>query len=467
MLNTERIPKRVLGILLSSLTAGVVPRVGAPYIAIGRTEEIAALTDDLHRVADGEGASRFVIGRYGSGKSFLIQLIRGHAIDLGFITADCDLSPERRLCGAGGLATYRELIRNLSCKASPDGGALPAVIGRWYSDIAGRLASDGVLPSSEEFPGRLTSEILRDSRELESGVGGFDFALIVSEYCRAFGEGRDEMMSACLRWLRGEYGTKTEARRATGLRSIGIIDDSNWYDHIKLLSALARRIGFSGLAVFIDEGVNLYKIPNRISREANYEKILSIYNDTMQGKAPGMMFVFGGTPQFLEDTRRGLFSYEALRSRLSGGRLSAGDDDGIIDRMEPVIRLRRLSDAELTALLIRLSRLYGEYYSSDVRVTDSDMADFVRRSAARSGADTMLTPREIIRDFLRLLNLLRQNPDRDYDYFANRRECSTDPANTEKTDPISTDDSEEHSQSSGISASEAEPRHISIDDIVL
>ncbi len=463
MQSIDRIPKRVLGVLLSSLSAGVVPRVGAPYIAIGRTDEIAALTDDLRRVSDGEGATRFIIGRYGSGKSFLIQLMRGHAMDRGFVTADCDLSPERRLSGVGGLATYRELLRNLSCKSSPDGGALPAIIGRWYSDIAGRLADSGVLPTDGEFPARLTSEILRDARKLESGVGGFDFALVVSEYCRAVGEGRDEVMSACLRWLRGEYGTKTEARRETGLRSVGIIDDSNWYDHIKLIASLVRQIGYAGLAVFIDEGVNLYKIPNRISREANYEKILSIYNDTMQGKAPGMMFIFGGTPQFLEDTRRGLFSYEALRSRLAGVPLAVADGETVADHMGPVIRLRRLSDAELVALLMRLCRLYGEYYASNVRITDDDMTDFVRRAAARSGADTMLTPREIIRDFLGILNLLRQNPERDYAFFASRIgkpvDAPVDAAAQTALDGI-------RAPSDTASDAPAGPRRISIDDIV-
>ena len=324
-MNTERIPRRVLGTLLSSVSAGVVPRTGAPYIAIGRVDEISALTSDLDRVAEGEGATRFIIGRYGSGKSYLIQLMRGYAADHGFVTADCDLSPERRLSGVGGLATYRELMRNLSCKSSPDGGALPAIIGRWYSMAAERLTARGILPTANGFSAMVTSEIIADARTLEAGVGGFDFALVVSEYCKAYGEGDDSKMSSCLRWLRGEYGNKTEARAAVGIRSLSVINDANWYDHLKLICALVRKVGYSGLCVFIDEGVNLYKISTRLSRASNYEKILSMYNDTMQGKAEGLMLIFGGPPQFLEDTRRGLFSYEALRSRLCDSRFGAGD----------------------------------------------------------------------------------------------------------------------------------------------
>ena len=408
--NTERIPRRILGTLLSSVSAGVVPRSGAPYIAIGRVDEIASLTEDLRRVADGEGATRFIIGRYGSGKSFLIQIMRGYAADRGFVTADCDLSPERRLSGVGGLATYRELIRNLSCKSSPDGGALPSIIGRWYARASEKLIGEGVSPSAVDFASRVTSEIIKDARSLESGVGGFDFALVVGEYCRAYGEGDEVKMSACLRWLRGEFGNKTEARRETGLRALSVIDDTNWYDHIKLICALVKKVGYAGLCVFIDEGVNLYKIVNRVSREANYEKILSMYNDTMQGKAEGMMLVFGGTPQFLEDTRRGLFSYEALRSRLCDGRFVKDGDVPLKSMMGPVIRLRRLSDAELLALMVRLTSLHGQYHGWTPRITDDEMTEFLRTSLSRAGAEEMITPREIIRDYVSLLDLLLQNP---------------------------------------------------------
>lgn len=446
-MNTERIPKRILGTLLSSVSAGVVPRSGAPFIAIGRVDEIASLTEDMNRVADGEGATRFIVGRYGSGKSFLIQLMRGYAAERGFVTADCDLSPERRLSGVGGLATYRELMRNLSCKASPDGGALPAIIGRWYSGASERLVEAGVLPASADFPSLVTKEIIKDARSLESGVGGFDFALVVSEYCRAYGEGDEEKMSACLRWLRGEYGNKTEARRATGLRTVSVIDDSNWFDHIKLICTLVRRVGYAGLCVFIDEGVNLYKIVNRVSRESNYEKILSMYNDTMQGRAEGMMLVFGGTPQFLEDTRRGLFSYEALRSRLCDSRFTAGGDTPLRSMMGPVIRLRRLSDAELLALMMRLTSLHGQYHAWTPRITEDEMTDFLKSSLSRAGAEEMITPREIIRDYVSLLDLLLQNPDVSCrSIMGEKKDVTAEPAKKEVT--------------------ESAPRNITMEDIV-
>lgn len=449
----------MLGTLLSSVSAGVVPRVGAPYIAIGRVDEIASLAEDLRRVADGEGATRFIIGRYGSGKSFLIQLLRASAADQGFVTADCDLSPERRLSGAGGLATYRELIRNLSCKSSPDGNALPGIIGRWYTAVAAKLAEQGVSPAHPDFAQRVTSMIIADSRDLERGVGGFDFALVVSEYCKAWGEGDDAKMSACLRWLRGEYANKTEARAAIGIRSLSVINDVNWYDNIKLICALVRKVGYKGLCVFIDEGVNLYKISNRISREANYEKILSMYNDTMQGRAEGLMLVFGGTPQFLEDTRRGLFSYEALRSRLCDSRfLSADSATPIKSMMSPVIRLRRLSDAELLALMMRVTTLHGEYHAWEVRVTSEEMTDFLKTSLSRAGADAMITPREMIRDYISLLDLLLQNPDKSYADLAGAPKTEQTPQNTEKS--AQTEKGER-------AASENARPKITLDDIIL
>ena len=458
-MNTDRIPRRVLGTLLSSVSAGVVPRTGGPYIAIGRVDEIASLADDLNRVSDGEGATRFIIGRYGSGKSFLIQLMRGFAADRGFVTADCDLSPERHLSGPGGLATYRELIRNLSCKSSPDGGALPAIIGRWYSGVAERVTASGIPHTSPEFSARVTSEIIADSRSLEAGVGGFDFALVVSEYCKAYGEGDDAKMSACLRWLRGEYGTKTEARAAIGIRSLSVINDANWYDHMKLICALVRKVGYKGLCIFIDEGVNLYKISNRISREANYEKILSMYNDTMQGKAEGLMLIFGGTPQFLEDTRRGLFSYEALRSRLCDSRFVQGENGAPLkSMMGPVIRLKRLSDSELLALMMRLTALHSKYHGTDARITDGEMAEFLKNSLSRAGAEEMITPREIIRDYVSLLDLLLQNPDKSYRDIVGKKTEVPVQASTAST---GSQNDETPPASGGYT-----PRKVTIDDIV-
>ncbi|MBQ8432961.1 MAG: ATP-binding protein [Clostridia bacterium] len=406
----QRVPKRILTSLLASVSAGVVPRAGAPYIAIGRTDEINALLSDLETVNDGGGSMRFLIGRYGSGKSFLMQLIRGYALERGFLTADADLSPERRLYGTGGsgVATYRELIKNLASKSSPDGGALPKIIARWIADLQGKVVAKGILPESPGFSAALLQEALDTFREMEFLVGGFDFSRVLTEYYRAYTGGDEERKSACLRWLRGEYSTKTEAKRELGFSVSIIIDDENWYDFLKLWAGLAQRMGYRGLVVFIDECVNLYKISHRVSRENNYEKILSMFNDTLQGRAPGLALVLGGTPQFLEDTRRGLFSYEALRSRLCDSRFAL---EGFKNLIGPVIRLRRLSDDELFALIRRITKLYAQNYGSEPRISQEQMATFLQICLDRAGADSMITPREMLRDYMTVLNILMQNPE--------------------------------------------------------
>ncbi len=414
------VPRRVLGSLLSSVSAGVVPRAGAPYIAIGRQDEIAALLSDLERIDEGGGSMRFLIGRYGSGKSFLIQLIRGYALERDFITADADLSPERRLYGTGGsgVATYRELMKNLASKASPDGGALPKLIARWIGQMQDELISEGISPDdlSLHFDERMAQKVSDAMREMEFLVGGFDFARVITAYYRAYlsdGEEARLRMSACLRWLRGEFATKTEARGELGFSVSVIIDDDNWYDFLKLWASLVRRMGYRGLVVFIDECVNLYKIVHRVSRENNYEKMLAMFNDTLQGRAPGLGIVFGGTPQFLEDPRRGLFSYEALRSRLCDSRFAL---DGFKNLNGPVIRLRRLADDELLALVRRITVLYAQYYQWDAsaRITGEDQVAFLRLCLSRAGADSLITPREMLRDYMTVLDILLQNPEADF-----------------------------------------------------
>ena len=404
---TVTVPRRILSSLLSSLSAGVVPRAGAPYIAIGRKEEIGAFLSDLETIGEGGSAMRFLIGRYGSGKSFLLQLVRGYALERDFLTADADLTPERRLYGTSGsgVATYRELMKNLASKSAPDGGALPRIIARWIGELQERIGEKDTDGS------RLRAAVSEDLRDVEFLVGGFDFARVIVAYYRAYLDGDDDKMSACLCWLRGEFSSKTEARRALGFDVSLIINDDNWYDFIKLFAVLARKIGYRGLVVFIDECVNLYKIVNRVSRENNYEKILSMFNDALLGKSEGLLMVLGGTPQFLEDTRRGLFGYEALRSRLADSRFSA---DEFCNLIGPVIRLRRLSDDELFALIVRVTGLYAEYYHWQPRITEAEQVEFLSLCLARAGGDSMMTPREVLRDYLTVLNILMQNPDTDF-----------------------------------------------------
>lgn len=402
-----RIPKRILSSIIASVSAGVVPRMGAPYIAIGREDEVQSLLNDLENIAEGGACMRFIIGKYGSGKSFLMQLIRGYALDRGFVTADADLSPERRFCGSKGMgrATYREMMKNLATKSSPDGSALSGVMTKFFSLLRSQVASDGISPDDKAFDKEVEKRLFSLTSTLQGQIGGFDFSYILMKLYRAELDGDEMVRGECMRWLRAEYTTKTEARKSIGVGNI--IDDDNWYDYIKLFAVFFRRIGYSGFVVFIDECVNLYKISNRISRENNYEKILSMFNDTLQCKAEGLELILGGTPQFLEDPRRGLYSYEALRSRLFDGYFDSGKYKNLIG---PLIRLRRLSDSELYALILRITRLHAQYYNAPSRITQEEMKLFLQKCLSRAGADSLITPREMIRDYISLLNVLMQNP---------------------------------------------------------
>lgn len=435
-----KIPKRILTSLINSISAGVVPRAGAPFIAIGREEEIKTFARDLETVADGGAGMRFIIGKYGSGKSFLIQLMRGYALEHGFITADADLSPERRLCGAKGTgrATFKEIMKNLASKSSPDGGALNGIITKWLSQLQYDVTAEGIQPDDSRFERAVTAKLMSSLRVLQQQVGGFDFAQVLLKYYKAQRDGNDEECALCLKWLRGEYTTKTEAKASLCVGSI--IDDENWYEYIKLYAVFFRLIGYKGFVVFIDECVNLYKISNRISRENNYEKILSMFNDTLQCKAEGLELVLGGTPQFLEDSRRGIYSYEALRSRLFDGRF---ENTGYKNLIGPVIRLKRLSDAELFALIARITRLHAQLYGITERITADEMRTFLELCLKRAGADVMITPREIIRDYITLLNILMQNPEADTASVLKTNVITLTPEKTEENDPPSDFDPED------------------------
>lgn len=403
-----KVPRRIAAVILNSLKGGVVPRIGLPYITVGREVEIQALLHDLDLIADGGASFRFLVGRYGSGKSFLIQTIRTHSMGENFVVADADLSPERRLQGGQGqgLSTYRELIRNLSTKTRPEGGALALVLDRWVINIQRKAAEECGSSSGTVYDQAFHSVLEAFFEPLCELVHGCDFSAVLKKYAFAFAEEDMEAKACVVKWLRGEYRTKTEARRELGVNAC--IADDSWYDYLKLLAEFLTGAGYKGLVVMVDELVNLYKIPNSVTRQNNYEKILTMYNDTLQGKAHHLGIIMGGTPQSIEDRRRGVYSYEALRSRLTQGRFAS---EGLSDMLAPVIRLNPLTYEELLVLIEKLADIHAGYFEYQRSLTEDDLVSFLQIEFGRVGSDSHLTPREVIRDFIELLDIVYQNPD--------------------------------------------------------
>ena len=404
----KKAPKRIAQTLINSLKGGVVPRTGLPYITVGRKNEIEALLHDVDIVAEGGASFRFIVGKYGSGKSFLLQTIRNYVMDKGFIVADADLSPERRLQGTKGqgLATYRELIGNLSTKTKPEGGAITLLLDRWINNIqTDCIEKNGVLQGSKELLDEVDKKIYTVIAGLSEMVHGFEFGSLLSKYYHAYIDGDDETKMKIVRWFRGEYIRKTDAKEALGVNII--ITDEDWYEYLKLFAMFFRLAGYSGMMIMVDELVNIYKIPNAVTRQYNYEKMLTMYNDTLQGKAKYLGIIMGATTQTLEDKRRGIYSYEALRSRLSEGKFSK---PGMRDLLSPVIRLEALTPEEMLVLCEKLSDMHAGLYGYKNTLSDSDIGDFISLEYSRIGATENITPREVIRDFIELLDLLYQNP---------------------------------------------------------
>lgn len=401
-----QVPVRIANILINALKGGVVPRVGLEYITVGRKQEIAAILHDIEMIEEGSASFRFIVGKYGSGKSFLLQTIRNYATAKGFVVADADLSPERRFAGTKGqgLATYKELIQNLSTKSKPDGGALPLILEKWISSIQASVKS-GSNASGDEFDILVEKHIYAVTSSLEGMVNGFEFAKAVVTYWSAYRQDDAAQKSNVLRWFRGEYPSRREAKDDLGINFI--VTDETWYDFLKIFAAFLVGAGYKGMLVVIDELVNIFKIPNSITRANNYEKILTMYNDVLQGKASHIGFLMGATPQCIEDKYKGVFSYEALRSRLAEGHFATAD---VKDLSAPIIRLLILTQEEMYILIEKLQYIHARIYNYTPSLSHDDLVYFLTVEYNRVGAQTHITPREIIRDFIELINILHQNP---------------------------------------------------------
>lgn len=426
----QRIRPRDRDAILNSLKAGVVPRRGQHLIQVGRSEEVKALMGDVDRIADGGSAIRMVIGEYGSGKTFFLQLVRSVALEEGLVTMHADLAPDRRLHNTQGLARklYAELARNLATATSPEGGAMKSVVERYI----------GSARQTADRSGQETADVIDDRLDhLTQMVGGFAFAQVIQAYWQGYREGDNELKGNAIRWLRGEYTTKTDARNDLGTRRY--IDDDSVYDFLKLFARFVQLAGYSGLLVCLDEMVNLYRISHGVARRNNYEQVLRILNDCLQGSVSYLGFLMGGTPGFLTDSRRGLYSYEALRSRLQENTFA---DDEYRDLTGPVIRLNSLTPEELYVLLENIRHVQAGGDEAAYLVPDEALEAFMNHCAQQVGDRFYRNPRETVKQFTQFLAILDQNPELEWQELIDEVELEED-RGPEELQPVGAGDEEE------------------------
>lgn len=402
-------PKEATSII-NSLIGGVVPKIGVQHITVGRSEEISAVVSALEDVKNGHSMVKFWIGDFGSGKSFMLHLLNTVALKQKFVVANADFTPDNRLYSndGKGVALYSAIMDNVAIQTKPEGGALPTLLEKWIEQIITKSAEENKISltdiRNEQYLNLIQNNIMKTINEI-TDVGGFDFGMVVMKYYEGYIKDDEQLRRNALKWLKGEYRTKTEAKQDLGVREV--INDLNYYDMLKNFCKLFVSMGYSGFMVNLDEAINLYKISTSVMREKNYEKILAIYNDCFQGKVTNLFFNFAGTKEVLENERRGLFSYNALKSRLLTNKYETAE---IRDFAQPVIRLMPLDHNEIFVLLKKLKSIFDFNYKTEIQISDSEIHQFMEELFNKPGASEFLTPREVIRDFLNILNIIRQNP---------------------------------------------------------
>jgi hypothetical protein len=428
-------PKEATSII-NSLIGGVVPKIGVQHITVGRSEEIDAFVKALDDVKNGHSMVKFWIGDFGSGKSFMLHLLNTVALKQKFVVSNADFTPDNRLYSndGKGVALYASIMDNVAIQTKPEGGALPTLMEKWIEQVITKTAEENNISltdiRNEQYLSIIQKNIMKTINEL-SDVGGFDFGTVVMKYYEGYIKDDEQLRRSALKWLKGEYKTKTEAKQDLGVREI--INDSNYYDMLKNFCKLFVNMGYSGFMINLDEAINLYKISTAATREKNYEKILSIYNDCFQGKVANIFFNFAGTKETLENERRGLFSYNALKTRLETNKF---ETSGVRDFAQPVIKLTPLDHNEVFVLLKKLKAIFDFNYKTQIEISDPEIHSFMEEMFNKPGASEFLTPREVIRDFLNILNILRQNPSLDKKKLFGEIEISDERPNEVSLDSI-------------------------------
>jgi len=432
----ENIKPKEATSIINSLIGGVVPKIGVQHITVGRSEEIEAFVTALNDVKNGHSMVKFWIGDFGAGKSFMLHLLNTVALKQKFVVANADFTPDNRLYSNDGKATalYSAIMDNVAIQTKPEGGALSTLLEKWIDQIITKTAEESKVSladiRNEQYHNLVQANIMKTIKEITE-VGGFDFGLVVMKYYEGYIKDDEQLRRNALKWLKGEYKTKTEAKQDLGVREV--INDLNYYDMLKNFCKLFVSMGYSGFMINLDEAINLYKISTAAMREKNYEKILTIYNDCFQGKVTNLFFNFAGTREVLENERRGLFSYNALKTRLETNKFETAE---IRDFAQPVIRLMPLDHNEVFVLLKKLKEIFNYNYKTEVNISDAEIQQFMEEIFNKPGASEFLTPREVIRDFLNILNILRQNPQVDKNKLFRDLEVSDERPNELSLDNI-------------------------------
>ena len=428
-------PKEATSII-NSLIGGVVPKIGVQHITVGRSEEINAVVAALEDVKNGHSMVKFWIGDFGSGKSFMLHLLNTVALKQKFVVANADFTPDNRLYSndGKGVALYSAIMDNISIQTKPEGGALPTLLEKWIEQIVTKTAEENKISltaiRNEQYLSLIQSNIMKTINEI-TDVGGFDFGMVVMKYYEGYIIDDEQLRRNALKWLKGEYRTKTEAKQDLGVREV--INDLNYYDMLKNFCKLFVSMGYSGFMVNLDEAINLYKISTSVMREKNYEKILTIYNDCFQGKVANLFFNFAGTKEFLQNERRGLFSYQALKRRLVTNKFETAE---LRDFAQPVIRLMPLNHNEVFVLLKKLKLIFDFNYKTEIQLSEEEILSFMEEMFNKPGASEFLTPGEIVRDYLNILNIIRQNPEIEKSKLFKDIEISDERPNDELLDEI-------------------------------
>jgi hypothetical protein len=432
----ENIKPKEATSIINSLIGGVVPKIGVQHITVGRSEEIEAFVSALNDVKNGHSMVKFWIGDFGAGKSFMLHLLNTVALKQKFVVTNADFTPDNRLYSNDGKATalYSAIMDNIAIQTKPEGGALSTLLEKWIDQIITRTAEENKVSladiRNEQYRSLIQTNIMKTINEI-TDVGGFDFGMVVMKYYEGYIKDDEQLRRNALKWLKGEYRTKTEAKQDLGVREV--INDLNYYDMLKNFCKLFVNMGYSGFMINLDEAINLYKISTASMREKNYEKILTIYNDCFQGKVTNLFFNFAGTKEVLENERRGLFSYNALKTRLETNKFETAE---IRDFAQPVIRLMPLDHNEVFVLLKKLKDIFNYNYKTEVNISDTEIQQFMEEIFNKPGASEFLTPREVIRDFLNILNILRQNPQVDKNKLFGDLEVSDERPNEVALDNI-------------------------------
>lgn len=388
----------ILREIIDSLRNGTVPAEGTENIAVGIDEELTEIQDQIERTREDKSAFKFIIGDYGSGKTFFSTSVREMAYDKKFVVSSVVISQETPLHKFEEL--YRKIMEGMRTSENKKIPAFNFILEEWLLNIEDKVIEiEGLDPyeDSKKFQIEMNKRI--NEELMIVGSIAASFANAIRAFYKAKYEGDTVLAQGAVAWLKGD-NVRAELKSKLGV--IGTITRENSFEFFRALLQMIKTAGYEGLMIILDEVETVQKLVRKDMRSAAYENLRFFIDESDRNSFPSCFFLYTGTTDLME-SEKGFKSLEPLYQRI---KVEREKGDKFKNLRQPVMFLDGLNRDRLYEVACRVRNIHGQVYSwmPNDKLTDDFIKRLINDMTLGFGGEINIGPRGFLRTLIDILD---------------------------------------------------------------